>query len=65
MHEQGMQRLRIGLTGLITIAIWALLLWRHLDGGVPAHHLLDNPDLPRISDWFGGLRTGAGLRETR
>lgn len=23
--------------------------------GVPAHHLLNNPDLPRISDWFGGL----------
>lgn len=50
-----MQRLRIGLTGLITIVIWALLLWRHLDGGVPAHHLLNNPELPRISDWFGGV----------
>lgn len=48
-------RLRIGLTIFVAVAIWSLLFWRHFDGGVPAHHLLDNPDLPRISDWFGGL----------
>jgi hypothetical protein len=48
-------RLRVGLTVFITLAIWALLMWRHFYGGVPAHHLLNNPELPRISDWFGGL----------
>ncbi|MEX2498630.1 MAG: hypothetical protein WD397_07120 [Wenzhouxiangellaceae bacterium] len=48
-------RLRIGLTVLTTLAIWSLLFWQHFHGGVPAHHLLHNPDLPRVSDWFGGL----------
>lgn len=48
-------RLRVGLTVFISLAVWSLLMWRHFHGGVPAHHLLDNPELPRISDWFGGL----------
>ncbi len=55
MQEPGFQRLRIVLTLLVSLAIWILLLWRHFDTGVPAHHLLHNPELPRISDWFGGL----------
>lgn len=48
-------RLRISLTIFVAITIWSLLVWRLFHGGVPAHHLLHNPDLPRISDWFGGL----------
>lgn len=47
--------LRIGLTVLATLAIWSLLAWQHFHGGVPAHHLLANPDLPRVSNWWGGL----------
>lgn len=48
-------RLRIGLTVLVTLAIWSLLIWQHFHDGVPAHHLFQNPDLPRMSNWFGGL----------
>lgn len=48
-------RLRIGLTVLVTLGIWGLLIWQHFRDGVPAHHLLHNPELPRISNWFGGL----------
>lgn len=48
-------QLRIGLTILVSLAIWAVLLWKHFHGGVPAHHLLHNPELPKISDWSGGL----------
>jgi len=48
-------RLRIGLTVFVTLAIWSLLTWQHFHEGVPAHYLLNNPDLPRISNWFGGL----------
>lgn len=48
-------RLRVGLTAIITLAIWGLLVWRHFHAGVPAHHLLNNPELPTISDWYGGL----------
>lgn len=53
MHR--FDRLKVGLTAVITLAIWGLLMWRHFHGGVPAHHLLNNPELPTISDWFGGL----------
>lgn len=52
---QPFDQLRIGLTALATLAIWSLLVWQHFHGGVAAHHLLHNPDLPRISDWYGGL----------
>ncbi len=55
MQDLGFHRPRIILTILISLSIWGLLLWRHFDTGVPAHHLLHNPELPRISDWFGGL----------
>jgi len=55
MENPRFDRLRVGLTVLISLAIWTLLLWRHFDTGVPGHHLLNNPELPRISDWFGGV----------
>ena len=55
MTKQPIDRLRVGATFVITIAIWGLLAWRHVHEGVPAHHLLHNPDLPRFSDWFGGV----------
>lgn len=29
--------------------------WEHSHGGVPAHHLLNNPELPAISNWWGLL----------
>ena len=43
--------------GTVAIAaIMALLLgWQHLNGGVPAHHLLADPSLPRLSNWWGLL----------
>jgi hypothetical protein len=49
------QRLRVGLTLFVSLAIWSLLAWRHLHDGVPAHHLFHDPELPRVSDWFGGV----------
>jgi hypothetical protein len=29
--------------------------WEYTHGGVPAHHLLNNPELPAISNWWGLL----------
>ncbi|NBD95843.1 MAG: hypothetical protein GVY11_05125 [Gammaproteobacteria bacterium] len=55
MASQPIDRLRVGLTVLATLALWSLLLWQHFHQGVPAHHLLDNPDLPVVSNWYGGL----------
>lgn len=48
-------RLRIGLTVLATLGIWSLLVWQHFHGGVASHHLLNDPDLPQVSDWWGGV----------
>jgi hypothetical protein len=42
-------------TALITLAVWSLLLWEHLQGGVLSHHLRNDPELPAISNWWGGL----------
>jgi hypothetical protein len=55
MTSHPIDRLRVGLTVLVTIAIWSLLTWQHFHGGVPAHHLLADPELPRISNWSGGV----------
>ena len=33
----------------------AHLGWEYTHGGVPAHHLLNNPDLPAVSNWWGLL----------
>jgi hypothetical protein len=44
MANHPINRLRVGLTIAVSLAIWSLLAWRHLHDGVPAHHLLHNPD---------------------
>lgn len=46
---------RLYFTGIVTIGIWALLLWNHYHGGVPSHHILHQENLPAISNWWGGL----------
>lgn len=46
---------RLYFTLTITIAIWALLIWDHFNGGVPSHHLLHRKDLPQLSNWWSGL----------
>jgi len=46
---------RLYFTGLVSIGIWALLIWNHYHGGVPSHHLLQQENLPEISNWWGGL----------
>jgi hypothetical protein len=48
-------RLRIGLTLLAALGIWSLLVWQHFHGGLASHNLLHDPDLPQVSDWWGGL----------
>lgn len=46
---------RLYFTGLLTVGIWTLLIWDHFHGGVPSHHLLHQENLPKISNWWGGL----------
>ncbi|MFT3935876.1 MAG: hypothetical protein QM726_19765 [Chitinophagaceae bacterium] len=49
------KQLRVTITAIITVLIGSLLLWNHFHGGVPSHHILDQKDLPSISNWWGGL----------
>ncbi|QBY05176.1 hypothetical protein E2K93_12630 [Thalassotalea sp. HSM 43] len=37
------------------IYIWSTLLWQYFNGGIEAHYLLHNKDLPRISNAWGGI----------
>jgi hypothetical protein len=35
--------------------ILGLLFWEHFHGGVPSHHILQQKDLPEISNWWGAI----------
>ena len=48
-------KIRLYITGIVTIAIGSLLLWNHFHGGIPSHHLLARKNLPEISNAWGGL----------
>jgi hypothetical protein len=55
MQSKNYRMARVLVTGVVTILIFGLLLWGHFHGGVPAHHILNQKDLPEISNWWGGL----------
>ena len=44
---------RAALTALIGLAEVAHLAWDHAHGGIPSHHLLNNADLPAVSNAWG------------
>ena len=55
MGNQKFFTTRLFFTALVAVAIWGLLAWDYAHGGVPRHHLLANPTLPSVSNWWGGL----------
>lgn len=46
---------RLFLTLVFLAAELLHLGWEHAHGGVLSHHLLANPDLPAVSNWWGVL----------
>lgn len=46
---------KIAATSIVTFLILGLLIWQHIHGGVPSHHVLQQKDLPEISNWWGAL----------
>ena len=46
---------RLLLTAVVSFYTGVYLLWQHSTTGVPAHHLLHDPQLPAISNWWGLL----------
>ena len=55
MEVESFNKYLLLVLGMITISIWGILTWDHFNGGVPSHHLLANKELPKISNWWGGL----------
>jgi uncharacterized protein YacL len=47
--------IRFLFTCIIAILIFGLLIWQHFNGGVPSHHILQQKDLPEISNWWGAV----------
>jgi len=43
------------LTAIVTFLILGMLMLEHFRGGVISHHILNNKDLPKISNWWGLL----------
>lgn len=55
MHNQLSQRLRLSLTVIVTLLIWAHISWDYFHGGVPIHYILHSDDMPGIPNWWGGI----------
>jgi hypothetical protein len=55
MSDHHLSRWRLGPTVGVFLAQLAQLAWDDRHGGVPSHHLLNNPDWPAISNWWGAL----------
>lgn len=55
MTEKLFYKLSWYFVGIITILESSLLFWDYYHGGVPSHHLLNRKDLPKISNWWGGI----------
>ncbi|WP_204281996.1 hypothetical protein [Pontibacter burrus] len=53
MNSKEFYKLRLCFTAIVSIAIWALLIWQHNHGGVPSHHIAADASFPAISNWWG------------
>ena len=55
MNQAALKKNGLILLAVISVGIWALLLWQHFDSGVPSHSFMARKDMPSISNWWGGL----------
>lgn len=55
MDSMLFSRLRLRMTLAVSAAIWSLLVWQHVHGGVPSHSFLARSDMPSISNWWGAV----------
>jgi hypothetical protein len=53
MNEQRLPRLRLYATAFAVLAELAHLAWEYFNGGVKSHHILNLPEMPAISNWWG------------
>jgi hypothetical protein len=55
MQIQLTTRTKVLFTGIVTFFVLSFLLWEHFHGGVASHHILDQEELPAISNWWSSL----------
>jgi hypothetical protein len=55
MNEKQLWQFRLFATALSLIVEVAHLGWEFTHGGVVSHHILNMPDMPAISNWWGLL----------
>ena len=48
-------KIRLYITGFVTLVIWGLLAWEYTHGGFQSHHILRRKDLPELQNWWGGI----------
>ncbi|MEM6893288.1 MAG: hypothetical protein AAF554_06315 [Bacteroidota bacterium] len=48
-------RSRIAITLVITVFIWAHILWDYFHGGIPTHYLFHDKNMPGIPNWIGAI----------
>lgn len=53
--RQNRSNAKVLLTGTVTVLILCFLFWEHFHGGVASHHILQQQNLPVISNWWSGL----------
>lgn len=53
--RQNRSNVKVLLTGTVTVLILCFLFWEHFHGGVASHHILQQQNLPVISNWWSGL----------
>lgn len=54
-RRQNRSNTKVLLTGIVTVFVLSLLIWEHFHGGVASHHILQQQNLPAISNWWNGL----------
>ena len=47
--------IRIAITLLVTVFIWAHVLWDYFHGGIPTHYLFHDKNMPGIPNWIGAI----------
>jgi hypothetical protein len=55
MNQTSLKKIGLAVVAIVSIAIWALLIWEHFHGGVPSHSFMARKDMPSISNWWGGF----------
>jgi hypothetical protein len=55
MQRQKLKKIKAIIAGIVTFLIFGFLFWEHFHGGVTCHYILNQQDLPSISNWWSGL----------